>query len=156
MLIALCATSCASSRVLRTSEELRVKSEELRAARDSVVVEVRDTVREVTTTTVVLREQRDSAGTAMDTVKVTTVTDRTRASDRSQLRVKSEELRVRTDTVYIERRDSVLIQDLGFKVQGVQGAEKKSNFVSSLKWIFAILVALIVLVLVIRFGRLLK
>ena len=89
MLIALCATSCASSRVLRTSEELRVKSEELRAA-------------------------RDSAGTAMDTVKVTTVTDRTRASDRSQLRVKSEELRVRTDTVYIERRDSVLIQDSGY------------------------------------------
>ena len=119
-----------------------------------VVVEVRDTVREVTITTVVLREQRDSARTAMDTVKVTTVTDRTRASDRSQLRVKSEELRVRTDTVYVEKRDSLQVTAYGLSPGGNPQVSGKRSAVSEvLRWVFWILVALIVLVLVIRFGR---
>lgn len=72
-------------------------------ARDSVKLELRDTLKEVTTVTVQLNETGD-------TVKVSTVTDRTRASDRSQLRDKSEKVIVKTDTVYVERRDSVLVK----------------------------------------------
>lgn len=77
--------------------------ERITEARDSIVVEVRDTLKEVTTVTV----QLDALG---DTVKVSTVTDRTRASDRSQLRDKSEKIIVRVDTVYVERRDSVRVE----------------------------------------------
>ena len=115
------------------------------SVREQVVVAVHDTLREVTTITVQL-------GQAGDTVKVAQVTERDRFRDRAAVRDKEEKLTVRTDTVYVERRDSVLIQDSGFKVQGVQGAEKKSNFVSSLKWIFAIVCAIIVLIILIKIG----
>lgn len=113
------------------------------SVREQVVVAVHDTLREVTTITVQL-------GQAGDTVKVAQVTERDRFRDRAAVRDKEEKLIVRTDTVYIERRDSVLIQDSGFKVQGVQGAEKKSNFVSSLKWICFIILGLIALIITIK------
>lgn len=113
------------------------------SVREQVVVAVHDTLREVTTITVQL-------GQAGDTVKVAQVTERDRFRDRAAVRDKEEKLIVRTDTVYIERRDSVLIQDSGFRVQGVQGAEKKSNFVSSLKWICFIILGLIALIITIK------
>lgn len=113
------------------------------SVREQVVVAVHDTLREVTTITVQL-------GQAGDTVKVAQVTERDRFRDRAAVRDKEEKLIVRTDTVYIERRDSVLIQDSRFKVQGVQGAEKKSNFVSSLKWICFIILGLIALIITIK------
>ena len=83
------------------------------------------------------------------------VTDRDRIRDRSQLRDKSEKLIVKTDTVYIAVRDSVssssTSEATGFKIQ-----DSGSRFVSALKWIFWILVAGAVVVVVLRFGRLLK
>ena len=61
-----------------------------------MVVVVLDTVREITTITV----RENEVG---DTLRVTTVTDRTSSRDRSQLRVKSEKLKVVSDTVYVEK-----------------------------------------------------
>lgn len=122
------------------------------SVREQVVVAVHDTLREVTTITVQL-------GQAGDTVKVAQVTERDRFRDRAAVRDKEEKLIVRTDTVYVERRDSVLIQDSGLTPQGrrpsvqdsgVQGAEKKSNFVSSLKWICFIILGLIALIITIK------
>ena len=63
------------------------------------MVAVHDTIREVTTITV----QTNEAG---DTVKVVQITDRDRARNREAVRDKEERLVVRTDTVYIEKRDS--------------------------------------------------
>lgn len=113
--------------------------ERITEARDSIVVEVRDTLKEVTTVTV----QLDAVG---DTVKVSTVTDRTRASDRSQLRDKSEKLIVRVDTVYVERRDSVVV-DRG-QVKG--DSSRSSAFVSALKWVFWIIVGLSALIIIVK------
>ena len=56
------------------------------------------------------------------------------------------DVRVRVDTVYVEKRDSVL----SFKFLD-SGSSRASPFVSSLKWIFFIIVSLIVLIVVIKF-----
>ena len=111
--------------------------------REQVMVAVHDTIREVTTITVQL-------GQAGDTVRVTQVTDRDRIRDRSQLRDKSEKLIVKTDTVYIEKRDSVVVRD------AANISHHTSAISHLLKWIFWILVAGIVLIVILRFGRLLK
>lgn len=79
--------------------------------RDSVVIAERDTLKEVTVITI----DRNEAG---DTVRVSSVTDRTRLRDRSQVRDKSEKLIVKTDTVYIEKRDSVEVKSEKGKVMG--------------------------------------
>ena len=65
------------------------------------MVAVHDTIREVTTITVQL-------GDAGDTVKVVQITDRDRARNREAVRDKEERLVVKTDTVYVEKRDSSL------------------------------------------------
>jgi hypothetical protein len=106
-----------------------------------VVVEVYDTLREVTTITI--RENEKG-----DTLKLVQITDRTRATDRAAARDKEEKLIIRTDTIYVAVRDSVS----SFKIQD-SGSKRTSPFVSSLKWIFWILVAATVLIVVLRIGR---
>jgi hypothetical protein len=108
-----------------------------------VVVAIHDTLREVTTITI--RENEKG-----DTLKLVQITDRTRATDRAAARDKEEKLIIRTDTVYNERRDSVLVSS--FKIQD-SSPKRTSPFVSSLKWIFWILVAGTVLIVVLRLGR---
>ena len=63
---------------------------------DSVIVEQRDTLREVTTITI----DRNDKG---DTLRISTVTDRKRIRSMSDVRSKKEDVVVRTDTVYVER-----------------------------------------------------
>ena len=70
--------------------------------KEQVVVTVVDTIKETTTITLVLRQAKEPSEPD-DTVRMTTVTDRTRSRDRSQLRVKSEKLKVVSDTVYVEK-----------------------------------------------------
>ena len=125
----------ASKSVMRESAQLRIQGLTEQTARDSVMVELRDTLKEVTTVTVQLNETGD-------TVKVSTVTDRTRASDRSQLRDKSEKLIVRVDTVYVERRDSVLVKN--------SNQARASPLLKILKLILWIVVGLIALTMVLR------
>ena len=60
------------------------------------MVTVFDTI--TITKTITIRENESG-----DTLRVSTVTERDHVRDRSQLRVKSEKLKVETDTVYIER-----------------------------------------------------
>ena len=105
---------------------------------------VHDTLQEVTTITV----QTNDRG---DTLKVTQITDRSRLRERSDVRSKKEEVKLRVDTVYIERHDSSYAEKTI-----VAGSEYKSTwgsrFRSTLKWIFAILCASILLIIVIKFG----
>jgi hypothetical protein len=116
-----------------------VAEERITEARDSVVIEFRDTLKEMTTVTVQLNETGD-------TVKMSTVTDRTRASDRSQLRDKSEKIIVRVDTVYVERRDSVRVET----PRQARGDICRASALSYLKWIFWIIVIVTVLLIVIK------
>lgn len=108
--------------------------------REQVVVAVHDTLREVTTITVQL-------GQNGDTVKVAQVTERDRVRDAAQLKDKSEKIIVRTDTVYIEHKDSVEVKTTTNFSNFSNGG---GGFRSTLKWIFAIICAIIVLVITVK------
>ena len=123
--------------------------------RDTVVVfrdvAVTDTVREVTTVTV----DRTEAG---DTVFRSVVTDRERLRDRVAVSDVREKVVVVRDTVFIEKRDSVaqVVVAAGAGVEiGADGAVSVggSRFVAGLRWVFAVIVGLVILILVVRFGR---
>ena len=125
---------------------MRVESVE---CRDSLVVECveeHDTLREVTTITV----DRNDKG---DTLKVTQITDRDRIRSKADVRSKKEVVRVERDTVYVERKDSVLVQGSRFKVSGDSINPRPSTLILTLKWIFAVICAVVVLVIVLKFGR---
>ena len=105
------------------------------------MVAVHDTIREVTTITV----QTNDAG---DTLKVVQITDRDRAGNREAVRDKEERLVVKTDTVYIEKRDSSLqVTAYGLQEDGTPTISGKLSAVSKiLKWIFWIIIGLIGLI----------
>ena len=133
-LVALTASACSVSRSATAvkSEELKVKSEVRDSSRvEQVMVAVHDTL--MITKTITIRENEQG-----DTVRMSVVTDRDRMRDRSQLRDKSEKLIVRVDTVYVERRDSVLVKSEELRVK----SDRPSAFVSALKWVFGIIVAM--------------
>ena len=95
--------SCSTQRSLRS--EVRSLTTELRSteARDSVTIELRDTLREVTTITI----DRNDKG---DTLRQSIVTDRERIRNAVDVRSKTVDVRVVKDTVYIEKRDSVVVK----------------------------------------------
>ena len=79
-----------------------------------------------------------------DTVKTSTVTDRTRArafDRRKDVEIKTEIVR---DTVYIEKTDSVYVQNTN--LTNPTNTTKGSGFRATLKWIFWILIGLIGLI----------
>ena len=89
-------------------------------------------------------------------LKVVQITDRDRARNREAVRAKEERLVVRTDTVYIEKRDSSLrlssLGAYGLQEDGTPTISGKLSAVSKiLKWITALICAVVVLILVIRF-----
>lgn len=107
--------------------------------RDSVVENVRDTLREVTTITV--RENEWG-----DTIRMSVVTDRDRVRERAAVRDKEEKVIMKTDTVFVAVRDSV-------DVRNYETTESQSGGTAlhrALKWIFWIIVAVTVLIVVIR------
>ena len=85
-----------------------------------------------------------------DTLKVVQITDLTRARSRDNVVAQRVKTEVRVDTVYVEKRDSVMVQNTGLTNPT---EKKKSGFLTYVKWIFALVCAVIVLILVIRFGR---
>lgn len=118
-----------------------MKSEELRVDRDSVAVELRDTVREVTTITI----DRNETG---DTLRLTQVTERDRLRSRNRISTQQTKLEVVHDTVYLERKDSVLVKSEKLKVKSDQSGKSALN--RTLKWIFYIILGLIALVITVR------
>ena len=98
--------------------------------------------------TTTIHIQTNEAG---DTLKVAQVTERDRIRDRAQVKDQHERVVMKTDTVYVAIRDSTNVKESGLKVQGTG---TKSNFVLGLKWIFWILVCVIVLVIVFKVTRL--
>jgi hypothetical protein len=96
-------------------------------------------LREVTTITI----DRNDKG---DTLKVVQITDRYRGRDMSDLRSKKEDVRIVRDTVYIEKTDSVFVQNTGL----TNPMNKKSGFLTYVKWITALVCAIVVLIIVVK------
>lgn len=103
----------------------------MEAARDSVV--------EVTTVTV----QTNEAG---DTVFRSVVTDRTNVRSRDNIAAYRTKVVEKWDTVYIEKRDSVLVKNTNVK-------GRDSPLLMNLKWVFWIILGLIALVILCRAKR---
>ena len=96
-----------------------------------MMVAERDTLREVTTITVQTNERGD-------TIKVVQITDLTRARNRDTTSDTKEKTVTRIDTVYIERRDSVMVSTTSVTDQK-EGFWTKLR--STLKWALAVIVA---------------
>ena len=157
MALALCVSSCCTSRkAVSSQEQVRLErvSEKVDSVQEHTAVAVHDTLQEVTTITI----QTNDRG---DTLKVTQITDRNRIRAMSDFRSKKEEVKVRIDTVYIERRDSTSVSS-SWTSQAtksmtrfqVSGGEDKStwggSFRSTLKWIFAVICAIIGLIITVK------
>lgn len=123
-----------------TRSDVRSQRSEVRvdSVKEDVVVAVHDTIMEVTT----IHIRTNDAG---DTVRMTTVTDRDRVTDRSRNDRAMYRTMVKTDTVYVEKRDSVLIKN--------EKGARASPLLMNLKWIFWIIIAMIGLIVVLRFRR---
>jgi hypothetical protein len=120
------------------TETRRIWSDVRESERDSVVVAERDTVREVTTVMIQL-------GAGGDTTFQSVVTDRERLRDRSRSDRATHRSEVRVDTVYVERRDSVLVKN--------SNQARASPLLKILKWSFWIVVGLIALTVVLKIRR---
>ena len=120
---------------MSSSEQRRVESLELRAERDSVTVEVHDTVMEVTTITIRENEQGD-------TIRVSTVTDRLRVKEREAFAKKEMKTEVVRDTVFIAKKDSIEIRS--------PTNNRQSALQDTLKWIFWIIIGLIGLTVILK------
>lgn len=136
-------TSCVSSREATAEQrEFKVKSSEFRDSSRVERLEVLDTLREVTTITI--RENENG-----DTIMVKQVTERDRVKNRDRVTDNHERTVIRTDTVFIEKRDSVYVNtNLANPTNG-----KSGGLVSVLRWIFWIIVALAGLVIIIKIRR---
>ena len=106
-------------------------------------VELRDTLREVTTITI----DRNDKG---DTLKVVQITDRTRARNRDNVVAQKVKIVERIDTVYIQK-DSVSVEDkkIGLSASA-DGSSKRSGFLTYVKWITALVCAIIGLIITIK------
>ena len=91
--------------------ELNVERVELR---DSLSVE-RIVVHDTLTIIKMITVRENEHG---DTLRVTTVTDRDRIRDAKRFWVQDSRVMVKTDTVYVAVRDSVVVEDVSLKTHG--------------------------------------
>lgn len=124
---------------------LTVESDKKIERVDSVVVEQRDTLREVITQTIMTNDKGD-------TLKVTQVIERDQLRSRYDVRHKKKDVLAIRDTVYVVTRDSVLIQNSMSRHQE-KSTDSKQAFVSALRWIMAIALILLVTVVLVRARR---
>lgn len=114
--------------------------------REQVAVVIRDTMKEITT--IVIRESETG-----DTLGMTTVTDRTRASARDRYRDVKEKVTVRTDTVYVERQADrqTVVADPDVEIDKEGNVSRHVNRIAeTLKWVFFVIAAMAVLLVVIK------
>ena len=143
--IALCMTGCVSTRSA-TSERLQLTAYSLQdTVREQVVVTVFDTI--TITKTITIRESETG-----DTLRVSTVTERDHVRDRSQLKVKSEKLKVETDTVYIEREADKTVAAVGpnTEIDEQGNIRHQPSYIRLLRWLFLTLVAVIAIIILMR------
>ena len=143
-LVALIASACSSSRTATSSkEQFRVEGSEFRESVKVESVAVSDSV--TITKTIMIRENEQG-----DTLRMTTVTDRTRIRDRE--RAKDVEVKVveKHDTVFVQKTDSVLVSNTNL----TNGTNKRASpVVLTLKWVFWIIIALAGLIITITITK---
>lgn len=135
----LCVSGCGSSRRTVTSE-VRGRTAEVRF--DSVVVGTMEVVHDTIVETTIITVDRNEVG---DTLFRSVVTDRTKAKSRDHIAAYKTKTVIKTDTVFVERRDSVLVKNTN--------QARASPFENTLKWVFFIVLALIGLILLLRIRR---
>lgn len=117
-----------------------------------MIVMVFDTITITKTITVVLRQAQEPSEPD-DTVRVTQITDKTKATTRDRYHDVQEKVVVKTDTVYVEK-DSLRLTAYslpGTEIDKDGNVTKKVNrFAQSLKWLFLTLVAIIAIIILIR------
>ena len=140
LLAATLASACSTQR--NRMHEVRRQSSEMciDTVNEQMVVVILDTLKE--TTTVTLRESETG-----DTLRITTVTNRIRASTRDRYHDAQEKLIVRTDTVYIEKQTQNTVAVAGSSTEITPDGTIRPRGVI-LKWIFFILLAVIVLLII--------
>ena len=114
--------------------------------REQVIVAVFDTI--TITKTITIRESETG-----DTLRMTTVTDKTKATTRDRYHDVQEKVVVKTDTVYVEREAEKTVAVVGpnTEIDKDGNVTKKVNrFAQSLKWLFLTLVAVIAIIILIR------
>ena len=152
-LAVLFAQGCATSKKT-TRSEIRNQSTEIihDTLRTVVLQQFHDTLREVTTVSVQLNARGD-------TLRVTTVTDRTRAIDRDHSQAVKEKIIVKRDTLYLDKSSDQLIAAVGPNTE-IDSAGNitpaKPTFQSTLKWVFRILLAVIALLVIMYVIHVLK
>lgn len=111
-----------------------------------------DTITITKTITVVLRQAQEP-NEPDDTVRVTQITDKTKATTRDRYHDVQEKVVVKTDTVYVEK-DSLRLTAYslpGTEIDKDGNVTKKVNrFAQSIKWLFLTLVAIIAIIILIR------
>ena len=124
--------------------EVRSQSSEtsIDSVNEQVVVVILDTLKEITTIT--LRETETG-----DTLRITTVTDRIRASTRDRYHDVQEKVIVRTDTVYIEKQAQNAVAVAGSSTEITPDGTIRPRGII-IKWIFFILLAVIVLLIIFK------
>ncbi len=85
-----------------------------------------------------------------DTLKVVQITDRTRARNRDNVVAQKVKIVERIDTVYIQK-DSVNVEDkkIGLSASA-DGSSKRSGLLTYVKWILALICAVVVLGITIK------
>ena len=136
-MLALCVQSCSVQRTLTSDVRSQMYDVTRDTVREEVALVVHDTLREVTTITI----RQNEAG---DTLKVTQVTDRDRLRSKADVRSKKEVVRVERDTIYVEKRDSVVVRE------AANISHHTSAISHLLKWIFWIICASVVLIITIK------
>ena len=129
---------CGASR--QVSSEVRRLTAEVRV--DSVVVGTMEVVHDTIVETTIITVDRNEVG---DTLFRSVVTDRTKAKSRDHIAAYKTKTVVKTDTVFVERRDSVLVKNTN--------QARASPFENTMKWVFFIVLALIGLILLLRIRR---
>jgi hypothetical protein len=118
--------------------------------REQVMVVVFDTIREVTTISVRENDQGD-------TLRLTAITDRIRASTRDRYHDVQEKVLIRTDTLYVERqsdKQTVVAADPNVEIDREGNVTRRVNRISqTLKWVFFAALAIAVLLIVIKFYK---
>ena len=104
---------------------------------------VRDTILETKTITITKNEAGDTTFTSV-------VTDRLRTKNSDKIAAQTTKKVIKTDTVYVEKRDSVDVQRYG-ATEAIQNGGTALH--RTLKWVFWIVVALIGLVIVVKWKR---
>ena len=127
------------------SERLQATAYSLQdSVKEEVMVAVHDTIRE--TTTITIRENERG-----DTLRVSTVTDRERGRSRYDIATSRTKTEIRVDTVFIEKRDTIIVKSEELRVKSDQSGKTTLN--STLRWVFWIIVSLTVLIVVIKLTR---